>query len=94
MTRPYVSKARTLTAEAAPRAYALTQNNLGTAYRDLPTGDRAANLTRAIACFTEALRFRTVEAAPRAYALTQNNLGLAYFSLPTGDRAAKRSRRN
>ena len=42
----------------------MTQNNLGTAYADLPTGDRAANLARAIDCYTQALRFRTAEAAP------------------------------
>jgi tetratricopeptide (TPR) repeat protein len=54
----------------------------------LPTGDRAANLQQAIACYQEALRFRTPEAAPLDYAMTQNNLGTAYSDLPTGDRAA------
>ena len=39
-------------------------NDLGIAYYQLPTGDRAANLQRAIGCYTEALRFRTAEAAP------------------------------
>ena len=42
----------------------MTQNNLGSAYAELPTGDRAANLARAIDCYTQALRFRTAEAAP------------------------------
>ncbi len=32
------------------------QNNLGTAYQDLPTGDRGANLQKAIACYEAALR--------------------------------------
>jgi len=54
----------------------------------LPTGDRAANLEQAIACYREALRFRTPEAAPLDYAMIQNNLGTAYADLPTGDRAA------
>ena len=72
--------------------YATTQNNLGTAYAELPTGDRAANLARAIDCYTEALRFRTAEAAPLEYATTQNNLGIAYAELPTGDRAANLAR--
>ena len=83
---------RFFTAEAAPVDYALTQHNLGLAYAALLTGDRAANLARAIGCYTEALRFRTPEAAPRNYAATQNNLGLAYAGFPTGDRAANLAR--
>ena len=48
-----------------PRSqYARTQNNLGTAYRVLPTGDRAANLAGRSTAHTEALRFHTAEAAP------------------------------
>ena len=39
---------RFLTPEAAPLEYAATQNNLGAAYGELPTGDRGANLTQAI----------------------------------------------
>jgi len=69
-------------------SYAGLQNNLGIAYRNLPTGDRAANLEQAITCYREALRVYTPEAAPLAYAMTQNNLGIAYRNLPTGDRAA------
>jgi tetratricopeptide (TPR) repeat protein len=61
---------------------------LGNAYWSLPTGDRAENLKKAIACYREALRFRTPEATPLQYAMTQNNLGNAYLRLPTGDRAA------
>ena len=58
------------------------QNSLGNAYRDLSElEDRAANLNRAIAAFTEALRFHTPEAAPQYYAATQNNLGTAYSDL-------------
>jgi hypothetical protein len=68
--------------------YALTQSNLGAAYAELPTGDRTANLQQAIACFTEALRFRTPDAAPMEYAWTQRNLGNAYAEFPTGDRTA------
>ena len=68
------------------------QNNLGNAYCDLPIGDRAANLEQAIACYTEALRFRTPEAAPLGYAMTQTNLGKAYAELPAGDRAANLER--
>jgi hypothetical protein len=34
----------------------MTQNNLGTAYSDLPSGDRGDNLRRAIACYEAAVR--------------------------------------
>ena len=71
-----------------PAFEATMLNDLGVAYYSLPTGDRSANLARAIYCYEEALRFRTTEAAPLDYAMTQNNLGVAYYSLPTGDRGA------
>ena len=35
----------------------MTQHNLGTAYSSLLTGDRATNLTQAITCYQEALRY-------------------------------------
>ena len=53
----------------------MTQNNLGNAYWGLPAGDQAANLARAIGCYTQALRYRTTEAALLDYAATQTNLG-------------------
>jgi tetratricopeptide (TPR) repeat protein len=65
---------------------------LGNAYRQLPTGDRAQNLARAIQCYQEALTVYTPEAAPLEYAGTQNNLGNAYLNLPTGDRAQNLAR--
>ena len=64
----------------------MTQNNLGTAYSDLPTGDRGENLRRAIACYESALRVCTEADFPSDWAMTQNNLGTAYSDLPTGDR--------
>ena len=36
--------------------WAMSQNNLGTAYGNLPTGDREENLQRAIACYEAAIR--------------------------------------
>jgi len=47
-----------------------------------------SNLTQAIECYQQALRFWTPETAPLDYASTQNNLGNAYSLLPTGDRAS------
>jgi len=68
--------------------WAGTQNNLGNAYEGLPTGDRAANLAKAIGAYEAALTVRTRESHPSDWATTQNNLGVAYRNLPTGDRAA------
>jgi CHAT domain-containing protein/tetratricopeptide (TPR) repeat protein len=68
--------------------YAAAQANMGNAYLELPTGDRAANLAQAIGCYRQALRFWTPEEAPLDYAATQMDLGTVYVELPTGDRAA------
>ncbi len=65
----------------------MTQNNLGLAWNELPTGDRAKNLENAIACYTRALKVFTKADFPVDWAGTQNNLGLAWGDLPTGDRA-------
>ena len=64
----------------------MTQNTLGAAYADLPTGDRDQNLRRAVACYEAALRVYTEADFPTDWAMTQNNLGNAYRNLPTGDR--------
>jgi len=63
------------------------QNNLGIAYRNLPTGNRAENVRKAIRCYEAALRVRTEQDFPEGWAATQNNLGNAYRNLPTGNRA-------
>ena len=64
------------------------QNNLGNAYRQLPGGNREANLRGAIAYFEGALEVYTREAFPVDWAATQDNLGSAYRQLPGGDREA------
>jgi tetratricopeptide (TPR) repeat protein len=80
------------TSEGEPIDRALTQNNLGIAYSDLPGGDRQANLRQAIACYEAALQVYTREAFPADWAMTQNNLGIAYSPLPGGDRQANLKR--
>ncbi len=65
---------------------AAIQNDLGVAYANLPMGDRAENLQRAIVCYQEALRFYTPESAPLEHARTHIGLGAAYGALPTEDR--------
>jgi CHAT domain-containing protein len=72
--------------EGNKTAVASIHNSLGTAYSDLPTGDRGENLQKAIQCYHAALEIRTKEQFPTDYATTQNNLGTAYQDLPTGDR--------
>ncbi len=69
-----------------PENWAATQNNLGTAWSDMPTGDRGENLRRAIACFEAALRVYNERDFPQDWAGTQNNLGTAWSNMPTGDR--------
>jgi tetratricopeptide (TPR) repeat protein len=68
--------------------WAATQNNLAAAYFALPTGDRAANVQKAIAALEATLRVYTEKDFPVDWAMTLNNLGAAYADLPTGDRAA------
>jgi len=69
-----------------PLDWAATQNNLGVAYSEIPTGDRGENLKRAIECYENALRVRTERDFPINWAATQHNLGVAYSEIPTGDR--------
>src|SRR5271166_1205499 len=64
--------------DQAPLFPAALLGELGTAYQQLPVGDRVVNLQRAIACYEQALHFFTPEAAPFEYARTQTNLGNAY----------------
>jgi tetratricopeptide (TPR) repeat protein len=54
----------------------------------MPTGDRSANLEKALACYEAALRVRTEQEFPEDWAMTQNNLGNAWQRMPTGDRSA------
>ena len=63
-----------------------TQNNLGAACSALPTGDRAANLQKAIDAFQAALRVTTEKDFPADWAETQKNLGETYTVIPGGNR--------
>ncbi|MDZ8227687.1 CHAT domain-containing protein, partial [Nostoc sp. ChiVER01] len=66
------------TPEALPFEWAITQNNLGIAYRDRIKGDRADNIENAIAAFTAALTVRTSEALPIEWVETLWELGITY----------------
>ena len=71
----------------ARNQYATARLNLGIAYVELPTGDRARNFHQAIACFTEALRVWTPETHPDDYVYLQHNIGNVYLALPAVDRS-------
>ncbi len=71
---------------AGSERWAATQNNLGNAWQELPTGEKAENLGRAIACYERALEVYTRAAHPVDWAMTQNNLANALGELPTGER--------
>ncbi len=66
------------TREAFPYDWALTQMNLGNAYRDRIKGDKADNIEQAINAYQQALEVRTREAFPYDYAITLKNLGIVY----------------
>jgi tetratricopeptide (TPR) repeat protein len=70
------------------KMWAKTQIDLGNAYEDLVTGDRDANLQKAISAYQAALTVFTETNSAKAWALIQNNLGTVYALLPTGDRDA------
>jgi hypothetical protein len=59
----------------------MTIDNLGTARRDMLTGDRDASLRQAIACYEAALRVYTEGAFPGEHARTMANLKAALKAL-------------
>ncbi|WP_293045631.1 CHAT domain-containing tetratricopeptide repeat protein [Moorena sp. SIO1F2] len=75
------------TREAFPKNWAITQNNLGAAYRERIKGEKAQNIEDAIACYQQALTVRTFEAFPYDWAMTQTNLGNAYRERIKGEKA-------
>jgi hypothetical protein len=62
-----------------PQDWAATQCNLGVAYYNLPTGDRAKNLQQAIECLNAALRVRTEKEFPQDWAKTMRLLGEVHW---------------
>ena len=66
------------TRDTSPELWAMTQNNLGTAYRERIRGDKADNLENAIAAYQQALEVRTRTDFPVENAQTLFNLGRLY----------------
>ena len=75
------------TFDAFPQDWAMTQNNLAAAYSERIRGDKAENLEKAIAGYTEALKVYTYDAFPQDWAATQNNLAIAYSNRIRGEKA-------
>ncbi|MGK7958701.1 MAG: tetratricopeptide repeat protein [Crocosphaera sp.] len=73
--------------DAFPQDWAMTQNNLGTAYLYRIRGEKADNLEEAIAAYERSLEVYTRDAFPQDWATTQNNLGTAYNDRIRGERA-------
>jgi tetratricopeptide (TPR) repeat protein len=70
------------TRENTPRCYALTQNNLGSAYSSIAKIEmRELNLNRARNAFKEASSYFSSEDDPFYYAGIQNNLALTFLNL-------------
>ena len=53
----------------------MVQRALGNMWTGMPTGDEAANLGRATACYEAALRVHTEQEFPRDWANIQSSLG-------------------
>ncbi|MFP4502821.1 MAG: hypothetical protein ACLFTT_17650, partial [Candidatus Hydrogenedentota bacterium] len=77
----YKAALRVYTETDFPQEWAMTQNNLGNAYDQLPRGDRGENLEEAIACYERALTVYTEEAFPHRHAMVNKNLAKARAAL-------------
>ncbi len=79
------------TREKDPLRYAATLQNLGTAYRQLKTGDPTANVLRATDCYRRALEVYDLSSFPVQHAALYNNFGNAYLSLAMADKKVRRT---
>ena len=79
----YVSVLQVYTEAELPDDWAMTNNNLGNAYRNLAhfSANPAEQIQKAIAAYANALRVRTETESPHNWAMTNNCLGSAYHAL-------------
>jgi tetratricopeptide (TPR) repeat protein len=85
----YENALRVRTKAADPRRYAATMMNLGTALRQVRSGDKAGNVWRAARCYRAALRVYSVHACPNQVAENCNNLGNACLTYPSRDQTSR-----
>jgi tetratricopeptide (TPR) repeat protein len=86
----YEQALRVRTREKDPLRYAATMQNLGTAYRQLDSGDKVANICKAADCYRRALAVYGHSVFPVQYAALHNNFGNAYLSLAVTDERIRR----
>jgi hypothetical protein len=70
----YNATLRVYTEKDFPQDWARTQNNLGIAWSNLPSGNRDENLRRAIDCYEAALRVYTEKDFPCDYKTVRQNV--------------------
>ena len=75
-----------------PADWAAIQVTMGEQYRLSMSGDRAANLERAIACYERALTVCTRDRYADVWAAAQNNLAIAFTHRLRGDAGENRER--
>jgi CHAT domain-containing protein len=81
MTRKIYSR------EVFPLEWAITQHNLGNAYRDRIFGDETENIKQGLAFYHNALEVFTPEEFPEDWARTKHNLAMAYAKRIRGKKA-------
>jgi tetratricopeptide (TPR) repeat protein len=86
----YENALRVRTSGRDPKRYAATLLNLGTALRQAHSGDRAANVMKAVRCYRAALRVYTVDAFPYQFAEVCNNLANACLTCRARDKTSQR----
>ncbi|MEG4997083.1 CHAT domain-containing protein, partial [Microcoleus sp. B4-D4] len=88
----YTDALTVYTSDAFRQDWAMTQNNLATAYIYRISGEKAENIELAIASCTAALTVYTRDAFPEYWATTQNNLAIAYSDRIRGEKAENMER--
>ena len=83
----YEEALKVRTRERSPERHAAVLENLGTAWRQLPSGDHTGNVRKSIRCYRQALRVYGPGQPARTAAL-HINLGNAFLSLPAVDETA------
>lgn len=86
----YEQALRIRTRDKNPLRYAATLQNLGTAYRQVESGDKTANVLKATDCYRRALQVFDLSSFPVQYAALHNNFGNAYLSLAIVDEKIRR----
>ena len=82
----YEEGLKIFTEQKAPEVWASVQSRMGSAYLDLTSGDRDANILMGIERYESALNVYTEATFAENWARTQFALGNAYHSLTSGDR--------